>query len=300
MNVLTLYMISKVSALYLLCLTMLCTLFALSYNLIIIADHNGVTKVLATSSDDSGGSGNSDDSGGSGNSDDSGGSGNSDDSGGSGNSDDSGGSGNSDDSGGSGNSDDSGGSGNSDDSESLSPIQQPSIAAAPIQQPSTAGDLAGPISSINGGGGSVGAAPLDVDGRFESAPTGPLAGALGSVPPGGVAAGPLVDAPGPSNTLREGAISDMLLADRFRLNSEDIAMEIAYLTPSQIRSYPITDLSSIDLWLVLNILAPADLAKVLMNIPIQDLFVVKQGIGESGFNVLLSKLATSDILFIKV
>ena len=212
-------MISKVSALYLLCLTMLCALFALSYNLIIIEDHNGITKVLATSSDDSGDSG------------------------------------------------------NSDDSESLSPIQQPS----------TAGDLARPIPHTT------------------TAPTGPLVDApsyrqfgpdtlAGAPSPPGTGPGPLAGHLSPSHTLRD---------DRFRLNSEDIAMEIAYLTPFQIRNYPITDLSVADQWVVLNFLAPTDLAKVLKNIPTQDLFVVKQGIGEYGFNVLLSKLATSDILFIK-
>jgi len=248
---LNLYMISKVSALYLLCLTMLCALFALSYNLIIIEDHNGITKVLATSSDDSGDSGNSDDSGDSGNSDDS------------------------------------GDSGNSDDSESLSPIQQPSTAgdlARPIPHTTTAptGPLVDAPSYRQFGPDTLAGAPSPPG-------TGPdtLAGAPS---PPGTGPGPLAGHLSPSHTLRD---------DRFRLNSEDIAMEIAYLTPFQIRNYPITDLSVADQWVVLNFLAPTDLAKVLKNIPTQDLFVVKQGIGEYGFNVLLSKLATSDILFIK-
>ena len=83
-------------------------------------------------------------------------------------------------------------------------------------------------------------------------------------------------------------------ADKFHLNSEDIALELSSLTPLQIGEYPITDLSDNDLTLALSFLAPADLGKVLTNIPVQDLVVVKERLGESKFNEFLSKVSVSD------
>ena len=82
--------------------------------------------------------------------------------------------------------------------------------------------------------------------------------------------------------------------DKFHLNSEDIASELSSLTPLQIAEYPITDLSNNDLMLALSFLAPADLGKVLTNIPVQDLVVVKERLGESKFNEFLSMVSVSD------
>jgi hypothetical protein len=82
--------------------------------------------------------------------------------------------------------------------------------------------------------------------------------------------------------------------DKFHLNSEDIALELSSLTPLQIAEYPITDLSDNDLMLALSFLAPADLGKVLKNIPVNDLVVVKERLGESKFNEFLSKVSISD------
>jgi hypothetical protein len=82
--------------------------------------------------------------------------------------------------------------------------------------------------------------------------------------------------------------------DKFHLNSEDIASELSSLTPLQLREYPITDLSDNDLMLALSFLAPADLGKVLTNIPVQDLVVVKERLGESKFNEFLSMVSISD------
>lgn len=82
--------------------------------------------------------------------------------------------------------------------------------------------------------------------------------------------------------------------DRFHHNSEDIALELSSLTPFQIGEYPITDLSDNDLMLALSFLAPADLGKVLKNIPVQDLVVVKERVGESKFNEFLSKVGVSE------
>ena len=83
-------------------------------------------------------------------------------------------------------------------------------------------------------------------------------------------------------------------ADKFHLNSEDIALELSSLTPLQIGEYPISDLSDIDLKLALSFLDPADLGKVLQNISVQDLVVVKERLGETKFNEFLSKVSVSD------
>jgi hypothetical protein len=50
-------MIPKMTTCFLICLTILYGLFALSYNLVLIGDQQEIMKVLATSSDDSGDTG---------------------------------------------------------------------------------------------------------------------------------------------------------------------------------------------------------------------------------------------------
>jgi hypothetical protein len=81
---------------------------------------------------------------------------------------------------------------------------------------------------------------------------------------------------------------------KFRHNAEDIAMELSSLTPQEIKEYPITDLSNKDIILVLGFLEPADLTKVLLYIPQQDLITIEHRLVHHDFNEYLNRLSESD------
>ena len=83
-------------------------------------------------------------------------------------------------------------------------------------------------------------------------------------------------------------------ANRFRHNAEDIASELASLTPQEIREYPITDLSDKDIKLVMQFLNPAGLTKVLLYIPQQDLITIEHRLTHHDFDEYLNRLSESD------
>jgi hypothetical protein len=224
MNTISLYMITKVSVIYLFCLTMLCGLFTLSYNFMTVTDNNEIPKTLATSNGDSEGSESSEKS-----------------------SDDDEKSSDDDEK----SSDDDEKS--SDDDEKSSDDDEKSIGQTKI------------LSS-----------PQDLDTSDLSSDSNSLG----------------YDS---STSTQDSNANTQSYDDKFQLNSEDIAKELGYLTSSQITSYPIIELSGVELRSTLSFLASHDLAKVFKNIPKQDLLIVKERIGENTFDDLLLTLTSSDI-----
>ena len=61
------------------------------------------------------------------------------------------------------------------------------------------------------------------------------------------------------------------------------------LSPSEIKEYGITDFSTDDLRIALNLLDKENLGKVLSNIPSEDLASIRKKIGPSTFNPILEK-----------
>jgi hypothetical protein len=72
--------------------------------------------------------------------------------------------------------------------------------------------------------------------------------------------------------------------------TKEIAMELTELTPSGVSQYPITNLSAEDIKLAFGSLNPLNLAKVLLNIPQEDLIEVKNKLTPSTFNLTLNRL----------
>jgi hypothetical protein len=90
----------------------------------------------------------------------------------------------------------------------------------------------------------------------------------------------------------QGTPSDMRVIGT--LNTEKIAMELTELTPSEVSQYPITNLSEEDIKLAFISLNPLNLAKVLLNIPQEDLMEVKNKLTPSTFNQTLNRLLVAD------
>ena len=93
---------------------------------------------------------------------------------------------------------------------------------------------------------------------------------------------------------------DILLQDDFEPRvPRDIARELSTLSPIEIRQYPITDLSAEDIKLVLRLLTPPNLAKVLLNIPQQDVVEIRNMISPDEFSIALNRLPETDRLQIQ-
>ena len=73
-----------------------------------------------------------------------------------------------------------------------------------------------------------------------------------------------------------------------------IAKDLSALSPSEIKEYGITDLSTDDLQTALNLLDKENLAKVLSNIPSEDLASIRKKIGPLTFDPILEKLSQND------
>lgn len=77
---------------------------------------------------------------------------------------------------------------------------------------------------------------------------------------------------------------------RFSLNAKEIAIELTSITPAEISQYPITNLSREDIVSVLGFLNPRVLAKVLLNIPQEELIKMQDMLTPSTFNQTLNRL----------
>ena len=74
---------------------------------------------------------------------------------------------------------------------------------------------------------------------------------------------------------------------KFTHNARLIAMELSELTPVEISEYPISDLSNEDIKLVFGYLTPGNIAKVLMNIPQEDLVKIQTELTPTYFDQML-------------
>jgi hypothetical protein len=90
----------------------------------------------------------------------------------------------------------------------------------------------------------------------------------------------------------QGTPSD--IRGRCTLNTERIAMELTELTPTEVSQYPITNLPAEDIKLAFGCLNPLSLAKVLLNIPQEDLIGVKNKLTPPTFNQTLNRLFEAD------
>jgi hypothetical protein len=77
---------------------------------------------------------------------------------------------------------------------------------------------------------------------------------------------------------------------KFSLNAKNIAIELTKITPAEISQYHITDLSREDIVSVLGLLNPRVLAKVMLNIPQEDLIKMQDMLAPSTFNQTLNRL----------
>jgi hypothetical protein len=82
----------------------------------------------------------------------------------------------------------------------------------------------------------------------------------------------------------------------FTTSAALIAKDLTALSPSEIKEYGITDLSTDDLQIALNLLDKENLGKVLSNIPSEDLASIRKKIGSSTFDPILEKLSENDRL----
>jgi hypothetical protein len=77
---------------------------------------------------------------------------------------------------------------------------------------------------------------------------------------------------------------------QFTLNARNIAIELTKITPAELSQYPITDLSKEDIQLALGLLNPRVLAKVLLNLPQEELMKMQDMLSPSAFNQTLNRL----------
>jgi hypothetical protein len=77
---------------------------------------------------------------------------------------------------------------------------------------------------------------------------------------------------------------------QFSLNARNIAIELTKITPAELSQYPITDLSREDIQSVLGLLNPRVLAKVLLNLPQEELMKMQDMLSPSAFNQTLNRL----------
>jgi hypothetical protein len=79
--------------------------------------------------------------------------------------------------------------------------------------------------------------------------------------------------------------------DRFRLNTDKIAVELITLSPQELKEYPITDLTARDIELVFDYLTPADLAYVLLNISEDSLVEIRNILTPVTFDGILQRIS---------
>jgi hypothetical protein len=81
-----------------------------------------------------------------------------------------------------------------------------------------------------------------------------------------------------------------ITGSQFSSNAKKIAMELTEITPEEVGQYPLTNLSSKDILSVFELLNQFDLAKVLLNIPQQDLIKIQVMLSPSAFNMTVDRL----------
>jgi hypothetical protein len=79
--------------------------------------------------------------------------------------------------------------------------------------------------------------------------------------------------------------------DRFRLNTDKIAMELITLSPQELKEYPITELTAQDIELVFDYLTPGDLAYVLLNISEDSLVEIRNILTPVTFDGILQRIS---------
>ena len=77
-------------------------------------------------------------------------------------------------------------------------------------------------------------------------------------------------------------------------NAKLIALELTTITPAEVSQYPIANLSREEIVSVLELLNPQVLAKVLLNIPQEDLETIQFMLTQSEFNQTLNRLVDED------
>jgi hypothetical protein len=83
--------------------------------------------------------------------------------------------------------------------------------------------------------------------------------------------------------------------DKFQHNAEAIADELIGLSSAEIMEYPLTDLTADDLKLVFRyITPPSQLARVLLNIPQEDLMTIRNMITPFDFTEIINRLDEVD------
>jgi Mg/Co/Ni transporter MgtE len=82
--------------------------------------------------------------------------------------------------------------------------------------------------------------------------------------------------------------SNLIGSDDSLLVTDIVAQELSSATPSEIAVYPLSDFSTDDIMLVLNMLSTSDLEKVLANIPLNELQRVFNEVPEDQLTELLN------------
>ena len=99
------------------------------------------------------------------------------------------------------------------------------------------------------------------------------------------------NATGPSVVEPLGRPEDLANGDsKFTLNARNIAIELTKITPAELSQYSITDLYREDIQSVLGLLNPRVLAKVLLNLPQEELVKMQNMLSPSVFNQTLNRL----------
>jgi hypothetical protein len=78
--------------------------------------------------------------------------------------------------------------------------------------------------------------------------------------------------------------------DNFWSNTKLIAQDIALYNQTEIKDYPITDLTSAEIKSVFMILDSGNITKVLLNIPVNDINEIQNKLSEEEFNSILNRI----------
>ena len=84
--------------------------------------------------------------------------------------------------------------------------------------------------------------------------------------------------------------SDLIGSEDSLLVTDIVAQELSSGTPSDIAVYPLSDFSTDDIMLILNMLSTSDLEKVLANIPLNELQRVFNEVPEDQLTELLNDI----------
>jgi Mg/Co/Ni transporter MgtE len=84
--------------------------------------------------------------------------------------------------------------------------------------------------------------------------------------------------------------SDLIGSDDSLLVTDVVAQELSSGTPSEIAVYPLSDFSTDDIMLILNMLSTGDLEKVLTNIPLNELKRIFNEVPEDQLTELLNDI----------